>query len=476
MPSDTRIQPLTIYPTLDLTLPSVPQRSHLYSLVPIGVNMPYVESLTSYICRVASAHSISFGSFFEYLIVPSLRKPYLISKPKVGPASTLMGTFQKLMKNINGTGKISRDWVELIEILTLRRDLRFLTFTSLSGVIPHWNLLRIFQAWCPMCYEEMNQYKKIIYQPLSWAIALVDMCTRHRTPLVDRCPHCCKQLPILNRRVYLGYCPRCGNWLGETANNQLTAEDLTDEEISWRLFLAMSIEELLASLPNIDGLVTKETVIASLHKCASISTGGVWGRFAKLIKISHSTVQGWYQGKVKPPLSSLLRICYCLDLSLTEFLKGIPSVRGNGSNVRELPDISCPAKVARTSRILNYEKIRIELESLLNLETPISFAEASRRLKINVADLYRKFPELYIEITARYKKYRQDFIKSRRIEFEDEVRRAVIHLYAQGIYVSPRPVAKYLNKPSYFGRRDVAAIIRKTREELDIGKGRLVVN
>jgi hypothetical protein len=53
---------------------------------------------------------------------------------------------------------------------------------------------------------------------------------------------------------------------------------------------------------------------------------------------------------------------------------------------------------------------------------------------------------------------------------EEEVRQAVIHLYAQGVYPLPRTVAEYLNKPAYFGRRDVAAIIRETRELLDVEK------
>jgi hypothetical protein len=63
--------------------------------------------------------------------------------------------------------------------------------------------------------------------------------------------------------------------------------------------------------------------------------------------------------------------------------------------------------------------------------------------------------------------YLQDLYRKERTKGEDEVRQAVIHLYSQGVYVSPRPIAEYLNKPSYLGRRDVAAIIRKARELLD---------
>src|SRR5215207_11735929 len=111
---------------------------------------------------------------------------------------------------------------------------------------------------------------------------------------------------------------------------------------------------------------------------------------------------------------------------------------------------------------------RIELTKYLDIMPPISMAEVGRRLGFNAGDLYRKFPELYRKISSRYKNYMQDFYRAGRAKLEEEVRHAVIHLYSQGIYVSPRPVAEYLDKPSYFNRRDVAAIIRKTRGELDI--------
>lgn len=102
---------------------------------------------------------------------------------------------------------------------------------------------------------------------------------------------------------------------------------------------------------------------------------------------------------------------------------------------------------------------------------PISMTEVGRRMGVNHKDLYQKFPDICRRISFKYKEYLQDFYSVRRANLEEEVRKAVIHLYSQGIYASPRPVAEYLNKPTYLWRRDVAAIIRKTRESLgSIGK------
>jgi len=50
---------LTVYPTWDLTLPLLPARSALYPLAPLGVGTPDVESMTSYLARLAAAHSVS---------------------------------------------------------------------------------------------------------------------------------------------------------------------------------------------------------------------------------------------------------------------------------------------------------------------------------------------------------------------------------------------------------------------------------
>jgi len=45
----------------ELAAPALPPRSRLYSLAPIGVGTAFVEGLTSYVSRLAAAHSVSVG-------------------------------------------------------------------------------------------------------------------------------------------------------------------------------------------------------------------------------------------------------------------------------------------------------------------------------------------------------------------------------------------------------------------------------
>lgn len=150
-----------------------------------------------------------------------------------------------------------------------------------------------------------------------------------------------------------------------------------------------------------------------------------------------------------------------------DFLKGKDAIRKSKINVKELPNAAYVVRSHRIHRPFDRRKAEMELANFLDVAPPISMAEAARRMGVNQRDLYRRIPELCRKISVSYKNYQQEFYRIGRVKREEEVRQAVIHLYSQGIYVSPRPVVEYLNKPTYLGRRDVAAIIRDTREKLD---------
>lgn len=47
------------YEEWDMNIPAIPPRSRLYRLEPVGIGTPYVESLTSYIARLAAEHCVT---------------------------------------------------------------------------------------------------------------------------------------------------------------------------------------------------------------------------------------------------------------------------------------------------------------------------------------------------------------------------------------------------------------------------------
>lgn len=60
--------------------------------------------------------------------------------------------------------------------------------------------------YCPLCLQEDDYFKK------EWRLAFYNVCTKHKTMLLDRCPNCGKQLTITKRKRDLPYfnCWNCG--------------------------------------------------------------------------------------------------------------------------------------------------------------------------------------------------------------------------------------------------------------------------
>src|SRR6266851_2648608 len=120
------------------SLEAPPPRSRLYSLEPIGIGTPEVESLSSYLNRLAQAHCVTVNALIAHELLPHVGTP---APPSVHPAPTPprgggRGLGQHLARQINGLGRIAATWVEGLEALTGRRDLRFLTLLTWRAVLP----------------------------------------------------------------------------------------------------------------------------------------------------------------------------------------------------------------------------------------------------------------------------------------------------------------------------------------------------
>ena len=59
------------YELWSIALPTMPARSRLYSLAPMGVGSAQVESVTSYVMRLANAHAVFPGTLVRAEISPN---------------------------------------------------------------------------------------------------------------------------------------------------------------------------------------------------------------------------------------------------------------------------------------------------------------------------------------------------------------------------------------------------------------------
>ena len=151
--------------------------SRLYSLDPIGLGMPHVESFASYVMRLAAAHSVS--------ALDLIRDGFAREMSATFGDTRRIGT--SAHDKFSGTGRSTSAWVYAVETSTRRNDLRHLTLLAFRELVSRERLFRDHRAWCPHCYRAARESARPIYDPLVWSIRAVQCCVVHQFPLRTRC-------------------------------------------------------------------------------------------------------------------------------------------------------------------------------------------------------------------------------------------------------------------------------------------------
>nr|WP_290221395.1 helix-turn-helix domain-containing protein [Trichocoleus desertorum] len=447
---------LSLYNSLDLSLPEVPSRSRLYSLIPLGVSTPYIESLTGYVARLASLHYVNVGTLLAKEFVTLLRQPN--SKSYLHGMSSRTEAF-------NGTGAMAFDLVKALEQLTMQNNLRLLTMLTWAGVIPAKGLRRN-RAWCPICYEDWLIGDQPIYEPLLWSIEVVKICPHHHQPLHNYCLHCERQLPLLGWLSRPGYCSKCGEWLGQHRRDK----EVELGRLEWQIWVSKAVGSLVAKAPFLSSSLTRETVARTLRAHIDEVSQGNAAEFARQLGMPKNTVWLWASGRVLPQLDTLLKICYCLELSVVDFLTGT-DINLENSRVIRIPNISTHSNSRRViGKPFDDFAIHSLLKKFLDDDTYASWSmqRIAKQLNYDASFLRRHFPELCRNISARYLEY----CKSERIKKINqkclEVQEIAIKLYKEGEEPTRSSISQYLGKPAYFRENEVCVALHDVRQHLGL--------
>jgi DNA-binding transcriptional regulator YiaG len=463
------INPMNLYELCSAVEAKIPPRSRLYQLAPIGLGTIYVESLTGYVIRLAEAHSVFTRTLITKEILPLFHKAYL-STAKCG------GTFwSKNAPALNGLGNWARDWVAVLEALTLRIDLRCLTMLRYADVLPARGLLRRTQAWCPACYEDWRLTKNSVYQPLLWNLEVVTTCSIHHMRLHLECPHedCHRTVPISHPRSRTGHCPHCGRWLGFPLSEKAHEDkSLTEAELNWQDWVVNAVGELLVADPGSEALPQREKIAANFFRLAKQIGQGNRNELARNLQVSWRTLRDWEEGTQIPQLGMLLRLCYPFRISPLHFLTGEIEF-SDPKQVRLVERSDLRRKANAHPRRFDVKKMRQCLEEVLaNDESPTpSMCEVARRLKYGHAHLIRRFPDLCHMISERYKNYRrQESGRAMQLVCE-EVRRVTFKIHTKGTYPSHDRLKRALSKPGYMRCPEARAAWHAALRELGWDKG-----
>ena len=442
--------------------PIIPPRSSLHHLEAVGIGTPYVESLTSYIARLAESHSVLPGILMSRELVSPVQKLYVKSSASMG----LHALFNRAHA-FNGTGDMARDWVEALEKLTLRNDLRLLTLLSCAEIFPSHGLLRNRKAWCPTCYQDWLMSEQIVYDPLVWTIEVVKVCSHHYRPLRFHCPHCQQQLLLLDWRSRPGYCSHCDGWLGTDPKAvPWDDESLLKEELKWQSWTADNICGLIAAAPHFSSPLSKQNVAKAIRTATDIVTEGNIAAFAGLLGIPKNTLWMWHTGKALPQLNVLLKICYRLEISLLDFLTPEKVVaKSLKLSLQKSPERSRNKRVS--PKPFDSGKVEEALQASIasDEKPPRTLQQIAKQLGYDRRTIFRHFPELCHAISTKSQSYKKAS-RLRKIEQScEQVQQIALELRNKGAYPSEARVSELMSKPGDFRYKSIRAALQKAQRE-----------
>ncbi|MEH7387805.1 TniQ family protein [Bacillus sp. JJ1521] len=398
------------------------ERSVLYNIKPIGMGTPLVESLTSYITRLAEAHCVLTGDLISKIYAPLLNKEYLLRISNRGGN----GFFDSAI-GINGLGKLAYEFTELTNSFTGRTDISCTTLQNWSSILPNRGLFKKTKSWCPDCFEELRVNEEVIYEPLIWNIQMVNYCIKHRTKLVNLCENCKRTVPVISRKSIPGFCSRCGNWLGtNSSKNEGIKEDVNE------FFTDISYIGELLSKNELD--LSNTNLTESINFYVNNFFEKSLSKTAQYFNIPKTTFRMWVSGENLPSLNYLVRMCKVLGISIVEFLQTKEPLIKQDTTV-------CLA----TKKIKHdHEEIKSILNKVIETKQPISISGVAMLIGCD----RKLLSNMYIVECNQIKENYNSFLltkKEQRISEKNKQLNETFNLLVnQGVYPSRRKLEEQL--------------------------------
>lgn len=360
--------------------------SKLYHLEPIGIGTADVESLTSYIKRVAHAHNTSTGMLLEKVILPELNKSYLN-----------MRYLNSGRLKVCGYSGITTGLVDMIEKKTLNKELKYLTLIPWEDYISVFKLNKTWNSWCPICYEEMKQSGQVIFDKLIWNIEGIEVCEKHKVKLEQICPYCGKGNQLISNRSRVGYCDRCHAWLGLSSASTLIDDGLHNQ-------IYDSVGRLLSE--RMKNTEAKSQFTCNIKKVLSLFSCRT--NFCSAFNISQIACEGWLRGN-KPSLYHAITLSLMLGIPLTQMLTAEIDLTNINNQIKnaDIKHIKQFKEKFKTSNSINKEKIKHSLNLLMHSYDGTSLSRFCKENNISSITLKEHFPKEAEKILQLYRIHKE---------------------------------------------------------------------
>lgn len=383
-----------------LSRPALPSRSCLYAIDPVGIGTPFVESLTSYVIRLAEAHSVSVGDLVGRVLSDLIDSSNPIITANARAIRAGGHGFRACSHVPNGATEFAAKWIRALEAATGRSDVQYLTLFPFRHMLPG-RLFRKRRAWCAFCLELWRSCGTTVYEPLLWAFPVASHCPLHARPLDTVCSHCGQTLSPLAVFSRPGYCHRCDWWLGRSDDGSDVMQPLlcSEKDAVW---MSTQVGNLLSLIPVVCPAEVCNSFRRNLSSCVQQLTNGNVAALAEYIRCPPSILRNWLDGTSVPTIMTLARISRFLDIPTA-------SLFNLGGLTRADMELAKRAIALIGSRDVapfrNKEEIDKALHEAFKEPVPRSLSDVARTMGYTGTErLYQANRTLCHKIAARYRR------------------------------------------------------------------------
>ena len=428
----------------------------LFPLSPIGNGTAAVESLHSYILRLAKAHGVTAAQIIRH-IWRFGKTPGCRDEDEPDGNSVLNGPIVTL----NRTGPAREQFVERVQRTTGNTDLAWITFSPLSAQFNRAEkTYSKHTRWCPACMAEADHVDAIPYYQLLCQLLQVKCCPIHGAELIDRCIQCGADQDSRGYRSAASKCQECGGCLYD-ASSVMPAEEGCDDDCSDLVALFDRYRDLPRKGRR--GSHIREDVDAMYWWYRERATPG---RF--LEDIDRRLLISMHNVHNTMTLNNVRTIAYEFRVPLyelmTDGLKQLPL------NLAEVPTNRKPQFMARAKRARHNRHVVLErvLRHVQESDEPPSLKEVAQAGNVSTGYLRYRFPALTQSLIRR----RREHDERRRAELEIRalqlVREYRACLQAQHVEQGVKKTVNYLSArhglSKYLLRRCIRRLDRRSRD------------
>jgi len=289
---------------------------------------------------------------------------------------------------------------------------------------------------------QLRRTRIFFYGPFALAVLLGQQLTAVGEIQLFEYQACHRSFHPLIAHSRPGCCPRCGHWLGSTANETADPE----LELAREVATAQRMSDFLQA-----GQKKLETANASafpknMERLLNCHFAGNVAALARFLEVNRYSVLAWKSGSHRPTLLSLADLSLRVNVPMADLLgtrlaaEDFTLQTGGGGQPSRRRFVSPPKT--------DLEKMRQVLEAAANddvFPNP-SLNQLAIKLKCNQTTLQRRFPELTEKIKERHQKYCAIRIEVRAKLFRSIVNSTVMSIHKAGIYPSQCRVRESLPK------------------------------